>query len=141
MNHSSLEDKLVQSYQETNYYVYAQPAFFLTIGKQSPELSRLHDKYRVDSSAFITAFNPYSTELEEQQNRERNAMLALLLGELDHSFIEGVGQHLSKQWPGEPSFLVLGVSLDVAKEIGMQFEQNAIVWSGPDAVPELVLLR
>lgn len=33
------------------------------------------------------------------------------------------------------------MSLGAAKAIGTQFEQDAIVWVGPDAVPQLILLR
>ena len=57
------------------------------------------------------------------------------------AFLEGVGQHRSGDWPGEPSFLVLGLALEVAKSLGKHYEQNAIIWCGPDAVPQLTLLR
>jgi hypothetical protein len=36
---------------------------------------------------------------------------------------------------------VLGMALDAAQEVGRRYGQNAIVWAGADAVPELVLLR
>ncbi len=35
----------------------------------------------------------------------------------------------------------LGLPLEEARALGNEFEQNAIVWSGPDAVPKLILLR
>jgi hypothetical protein len=35
----------------------------------------------------------------------------------------------------------LGISRQQAMDLGDRLEQNAIVWCGPDAVPELVLLR
>ena len=54
---------------------------------------------------------------------------------------EGMGEHPSGQWPGEPSFLILGLPLDAAKQLGARHEQNAIVWCGTDAVPQLILLR
>jgi len=56
-------------------------------------------------------------------------------------FIERVGQHPSNRWAPEPSFLVLGLSLEAAKALGSRHEQNAIVWCGIDATPQLVLLR
>ncbi len=52
-----------------------------------------------------------------------------------------IGQHPSNSWAGEESFLVFGVSLEAAKALGRRFEQNAIVWSAADAVPQLILLR
>ena len=56
-------------------------------------------------------------------------------------FIDGIGCDPSGCWPGEASCLVLGLSIDIARALGTEFEQNAIVWCGADAVPELVLLR
>jgi hypothetical protein len=35
----------------------------------------------------------------------------------------------------------LGVTRRAAQALGRQFEQNAIVWAGAAAVPELILLR
>jgi hypothetical protein len=35
---------------------------------------------------------------------------------------------------------VLGLALEAAKSLGRRHEQNAVVWSGPDAVPQLVML-
>lgn len=44
-------------------------------------------------------------------------------------------------WPTERSYFALGLALEPAKEIGIQFGQDAIVWVGADAVPQLILLR
>jgi hypothetical protein len=37
--------------------------------------------------------------------------------------------------------LILGLSLAAAKVLAQDFEQNAFVWSGADAKPQLVVLR
>jgi hypothetical protein len=55
--------------------------------------------------------------------------------------IPGIGVHPTGEWRGEPSYLVPGLSREAAEELGRQFEQNALIWSGADAVPELLLLR
>jgi hypothetical protein len=55
--------------------------------------------------------------------------------------VEGAGEDPEGRWPAEPSYLVLGMALDAAQEVGRRYGQNAIVWAGADAVPELVLLR
>jgi len=41
----------------------------------------------------------------------------------------------------EKSFFALGVDLETAKNLGICYQQNAIVWAGADAVPKLILLR
>jgi len=56
------------------------------------------------------------------------------------AFLPAFGQHPSGGWPGEASFFVLGVSCAAAQSLGRKFEQNAILWCGPDAVPQLFLL-
>lgn len=53
----------------------------------------------------------------------------------------GEGKHPSGDWDGEASVLVLGIDLDDAKAAGNKWEQNAIVWSGADGVPQLILLQ
>lgn len=55
--------------------------------------------------------------------------------------IPGFGVAEDGSAPGEESVLALNVSLDEAREIGNHYKQNAIVWIGEDAVPQLILLR
>ena len=45
------------------------------------------------------------------------------------TFFEGLGQTPSLQWPGEPSYLVLGMSLQAAMALGRKYEQHAIVFA------------
>ena len=113
----------------------------LTVGVASEALTALHRFYRVESSVFVTACNPFSQQFTDLDNARRQATLASQLKHQDLFFIDGIGQHLSNQWPGEPSFLVLGISREAAKALAIQHGQNAIIWCGLDAVPELVLLR
>ena len=55
--------------------------------------------------------------------------------------MQGLGEHPTNGWPGEASYLIFGLTLEAAKMLGMRLEQNAIVWTGADTVPQLVLLR
>ena len=43
--------------------------------------------------------------------------------------------------PCEPSYLVFCLTLVAANTLGIRLEQYAIVWTGTDAVPQLILLR
>ena len=107
----------------------------------SPELASLYKAKSASCAAFITACNPFSRELSDADNAKRQAELAAELKRRSLSFFEGVGQHPSRDQPGEPSFFVLGLALEAAKSLGKAYEQNAVIWCGPDAVPNLVLLR
>ena len=138
---TALPPGLVQAYRETHYRVLGDDGFTLIIDAHSPELARAHRRHRVDSSAFLTACNPFSRSLSDDENIALQSVLAVALRSLGLPFIDGLGQHPSNGWQGEASFLALGVTRDQACDLGSRFEQNAIVWAGAYAVPQLVLLR
>lgn len=138
---SILDQDLISAYEVTNFHVKAEPAFTLNVGKGSQELKALLKKNNVTSAAFITAWNPYSKSLSDKENQARNDQLKNELIIRSLKLIDGFGQDPLGQWSGEDSFLVLGIDLEASKTLGIQFEQNAIVWSDSDAVPELILLR
>ncbi len=138
---TTIDRDTVQAYLETEYRVSAPIAITLRIDEANAELADLHRRHGVDASAFITAWNPFSRATSDAVNRERQQSLACELQRLGLTCFDGIGQHPSNQWPGEPSLLILGTALEDAKALGIRHEQNAIVWCGADAVPRLVLLR
>ena len=132
---------LIKAYQETEYRVTQGHSLALRVDAPCPELASLYKAKGVSCAAFITACNPFSNLLGDEENAKRQASLAAELKRRGLCFFAGVGQHPSGNWPGEPSFLVLGLALEAAKSLGKAHEQNAVVWCGADAVPKLVLLR
>lgn len=129
------------AYLETDYCVFAEASFALRVGTASNSLLKLYRQHGVDCAAFITACNPYSQQVEAAANAAKQAELENDLKLRGLNFIAGEGRHPAGGWPAEMSFLVLGVSRKEAMELGRRYEQNAVVWCGADAVPELVLLR
>ena len=138
---SQLASNLIRAYQVTNFIVTDEPEFILKVGMESEELKKLFTQNRVDSAAFITAWNPFSESLSMEENQTRNVNLENELNLRSLKFIDGFGQDPLGQWDGEESFLVLGISLEASKKLGAQFEQNAIVWSDKEAIPQLIILR
>jgi hypothetical protein len=138
---SVIHPDLIQAYMETEFRVLGGVPFTLRVGAPSNELLATHKAHQVECSAFLTACNPYSQEVSESDNSERQKSLATELASRALTFIDGVGQHPSNNWPGEQSFLVLGLDLEASKTLGDRFGQNAIVWSGSDGAPQLILLR
>jgi Protein of unknown function (DUF3293) len=138
---SLISPETIQAYRETEYRVLAEPAFVLRISEASAELLNLYSCFGVSCAAFVTACNPYSAAFLDDDNRERQAKLERELRSRRLRFLPGIGQHPSNEWPGEPSFLILALSLASARALGERLEQNAIVWAGEDGVPQLVLLR
>lgn len=138
---SQLPAGLIEAYAQTEFRVHAQPAFTLYIGQYCALLQQAMAQAQVNTCLFITACNPYSQSLNDNDNAQRTKQLETDLNRRGLSYLTGVGQHASNEWPGEASFLVLGVSPDSAKELGYAYEQNAIVWSDAQAVAQLWLLR
>lgn len=138
---SDIHPDLIQAYMETEFRVQDEKPFMLQVGKVSSDLLEAHKRYRVECSAFLTACNPFSQEMTYEANGERQKALAKELASRSLEFVAGIGQHPSNKWPGEPSYLVFGLTLEAAKTLGSRLEQNAIVWSGSDGTPQLILLR
>ncbi len=139
---SVIDREIIQAYLETQYHVHGDAPATLVAGQANAALAALHRAAGVTCSAFITAWNPFSQPAcDVASNARRQAELARELTQRGLRVIDGIGQHPSGHWPGEESFLVLGLTLEDAKAIGVRHAQNAIVWSGADAVPQLILLR
>jgi len=136
-----ISPSLLESYESADYHVDASPSFILKIGIHSAELDSIYKTSHKYTAAFITAFNPYSQELSNQENKDRNHKLEELIQSLHFDYIHGEGKCGNDDWDGEESFLIIGISKEQASEIGKQFEQNAIVWCNKDAIPQLLLLK
>jgi Protein of unknown function (DUF3293) len=140
-----LDAALLRAYAETDYCVWKDRtdalAFVLKVAEVSRPLAELHKESGVACSAFITACNPLGQAFTGAANEARQRALQDVLKQRSLRWLGGIGQHPSNQWPGEPSVLVLGLSLATAKVLAGDFEQNAFIWSGHDAKPQLVLLR
>ena len=144
-SHSGIACALVDAYRKTHYVVYGESddtgTITLLIGVRSDPLAVLHKRFGVDCSAFITACNPLSRALSDGENAIRQEALLSSLKSRSLRRIGGIGQHPGNDWPGEPSVLVLGLSLESAKVLAQDYEQNAFVFAGADATPQLILLR
>ncbi len=143
--HTALSPELIQAFLETQYRVHQHvpdaPALTLRVGQASAALAALHRTHGVDCSAFLTAYNPFAQQVDDASNLQRQEALGQEVSRRSLVFLPGEGQHPTNGWEPEPSVLVLGLSLEAAKVMGRQYEQAAIVWIGPQAVPELVLLH
>lgn len=138
---STLSPNLIKAYEATEFHVMTMPPFVLGVNRYCGKLDRLFKNWEATSAAFITAYNPYSESLAAEENALRNQRLQADIKNLGFRSIVGFGKHPVGKWEAEDSLLVLGMSLDGAKELGAKYGQNAIVWCGEDAIPRLVLLR
>jgi Protein of unknown function (DUF3293) len=140
--HSSIIDPaIVTAYAETEFRVLGDPAFTLRCDRASPELVKAMHARTVNCATFITAANPYSRRYSDADNAKSLALLKVELASRSLPYVPGLGIHPSGECPGEESLLVYGLALEAARTLGAQYQQNAIVWAGANAVPSLILLR
>lgn len=134
--------ELVEAYRATLFRCgEGSDAFVLRIGAYSASLADLYAAADVSSAAFVTAFNPRSEMQSAEANAAALARLGAELAAAGYHLVDGAGEDPDGIWPVEPSFLVLGLELESAQEVGRRYGQNAVVWAGAEAVPELLLLR
>lgn len=72
---------------------------------------------------------------------QRQTLLSAALTAEGLRHFPGEGKHPANDWPAEPSFLILGVDMTDAAQLGSEHDQNAVVWCGSEGVPQLLLLR
>ena len=75
---------------------------------------------------LITAQNPQSTPLSEEENRERNERLEKYLLAKNYSYGPSLGKSTDGSWE-EAGFAVFDLSLEDALALGSQFGQHAVV--------------
>tara|TARA_X000000368_G_C22807054_1_gene612930 strand:+ start:264 stop:695 length:432 start_codon:yes stop_codon:yes gene_type:complete len=138
---SVLPKGLINAYKNTNYEVLAKHSFVLRVGQYSKNLATLFKQYGVNTGCFITAHNPFSRKVSFSKNDIAQESLQKHLLNAELQFFNGVGTDPSKHWEGEPSFFVLGLSLEKSNALAKCFEQNAIIWCDYKCVPKLILLR
>jgi hypothetical protein len=138
---SLIDPLLIQAYRQAEYRVLGDRAMVLRIDVASAALAGLHRALNVDCSAFITVCNPFSQQTAAAVNRAQQALLAAEMRSRDLQVVDAIGVDPAGHWPDEPGFLVPGMSEQEARQSGARFAQNAVVWSGSDATPRLILLR
>ena len=142
MIQSVIAKDLIASYLCANYQIgTGSDSISLRIGQFSEPLAKLLISSEQSCAAIISAYNPYSRRLSNEQNLTAHESLRNFLSLHSYPTIESLNTDPAGLWPAEKSFFVPGLDLNTAQPLGQQFDQNAIVWIGGDAIPRLILLR
>lgn len=131
-----MKNSLLTSYLNTLFWVnnFESP---ILIGQNSKEADEFIKKNQLSQWAYITAYNPLSSPLSEDENETRNLQLRALLE--NYVVLEGQGCDVDKLWPSEKSFFVAGIPMEKAIELAQLFEQNAIVYGKLHQPAELII--
>ena len=139
---SKIPAETLKAYRSALYRVKARPrGFTLQVGRVSKPLAKLLKEEGLSTAAFLTASNPRGFRRSRGLNQKAHQKLLAVLRRRGFSFLPAMGKDPKRKWPGEVSLLILGLGLAEAKALGRRFGQNALVLSGKNARPRLVLLR
>ena len=123
---NSIDKHLLEAYQNTSYLVF-DPPFCIRIGQYHPPLDECLTKHQVKSWIYITAFNPQSQMQSTEVNEGAQAKLEQRLSQLGLLFFSGHSTADAKDWPPEPSFLVLGATKEIGVKLADEFGQLAFL--------------
>lgn len=131
--------RLERLFRRARYRVeLASGAVELAIGERSAELDRDLERAGASTWAIVTACNPGSVLLGEEENRRRSAELARRLSDAGGSTHPSTGIDPDGQWPDEPGFLVTGVARAALVALAAELGQIAIVVGGRGGAAELL---
>lgn len=142
----TLVDALTQdAYEAAHYFIEPADAaaVVMRVAEQSTGLAALYATLNASSCGFITACNPMGKVCSDDYNSSAMAALTADVQALGLVMLPGTGRDADpgSDWSGEQSLAVFGISRQAACELGSRYGQNAILWAGADATPELVMLR
>ncbi len=129
---------LIEAYKNTKYIVF-NLNLTIVIDKSNLDINKLLVKHNTKEWSFITAYNPYSRVLTNEENRIRHNELI----EMTENYVtfEGHGVGQDPIWEPELSLFIIGISKEDASLIGKRFEQNAIAYGVINKPPELLILN
>jgi hypothetical protein len=133
-----MNQELLEAYSKTKFVVF-NSEIVIEIGKRNFLVEELLAEKGFNCSAFITAFNPFSQILTDDENHNRHLELLSLVK--DYIVFEGEGRGEDATWKPEKSLLILGISRENARNLGTYFEQNAIVFGEMENCFELLVLH
>ena len=132
----------VRAYRASDYCIgFTDQAIVLSPGLRSAEMAQLFASHGVNCDASITAFNPQGAQRSTGENEQAHQQLQSHIESNGLKCMAGEGSEAGTDWPAEKSCFALGLGSSNAIEVGRLYSQDAIVWVGESAVPELVLLR
>jgi len=136
-----MTQELFEAFCQTTYYANTpRGRLAIRIGQCVADLDLLLADYGCRAWAYLTAYNPRSKRLSDEENQRRQARLESELRAGGWTYCSGEGVGIGGDWPPEMSMLVLGIDEATAKQLAEAFEQNAIVVGRLGKPAELVLL-
>lgn len=132
-------DELKKAYYQTDYsFTDGNYSIVIRLDEKNPELLSYLKKKAITSWAYITAWNPLSFKQTDDFNQSQQQHLLECIK--DYNKHKGEGKGRDGNWPGEESYFVANIDREEASILGLDFGQVAILVSGKNLEPELLIL-
>jgi hypothetical protein len=119
---------LEKAYRSTSYLAETPKGkIVMRIGELCPELAELMREHGAKTAAYLTAVNPRSERLSDEENMGRLAELDVVLDRGGFTYFKGRAVADRGDWPVEESRLVLGIKEHHAQYLGYLLDQRAIL--------------
>lgn len=129
--------ELLKAYFETKYKTNSTPIFSIRIGAVNNKLNQYMKKKNFKNWSFITAENPNSIKLSDDENSKKNEWLETILRKNRYQYMRGTGIPNNSEWQPENSFIIFNIGLNKSIELCKKFMQNAFVYGEIDEIVEL----
>jgi hypothetical protein len=129
--------ELEEAYYKTRYIV---ADIILCVDKTNAQLDDLLIKNNCTTYAFITAQNPLSKLLSENENKILHEQLIAFIKKSEFNYLEGYGEGTGG-WPNETSLLILGMRKEEAIACGVKFNQKAIIFGQLRGAASLIMIQ
>jgi len=106
-------------------------------------LGRIYQHYKKSGEKSFAMLTAWKNGVSKDQNEKNMKTLKQMLQSAGHGYISMRGQWKDPKGEihGEPSFFVIGISKDEAIKIGEKFNQDAVVYSGPDTQGKVLVIN
>ena len=137
----STRETLRAAYLDTTYRVLTNgKPIDVRIGAANAALDRLLEACDARNWAFVSAHNPRSQRLPDEDNARRDARLKALLDGQECEYVEAIALPDDPGWPPETGVFITGMDDRAAAALGKRFDQLAIVCGVHGGAPYLVWL-
>lgn len=133
------DEELLAAYARATYRVdLPSGAVFLQVSAPAPEIDRRLAAKGLSGFAFLSAANPGSVVLSDEENRRRHLQLGERLHALGLSGIAGESYETASGGWREASLLVCGIEREAAIALAREFGQMALLYGRIGGPVELV---